>query len=72
MEPSPVPGPPATKGALLERWLPDRLESDPDPMLEERCQVLDEAISKAMSAVTLEEVAGWFSHCGYEPRDQYS
>jgi hypothetical protein len=35
-------------------------------------ETLDEAISEAMSAITLEDVAGWFSHCGYEPRDQYS
>lgn len=35
-------------------------------------EALNEAISEAMSAVTLEDVAGWFSHCGYEPRDQYS
>ncbi len=35
-------------------------------------EALDEAISEAMSAVTLEDVAGWFSHCGYEPRAQYS
>ena len=35
-------------------------------------EALDEAISEAMSAITLEDVAGWFSHCGYEPRDQCS
>jgi hypothetical protein len=35
-------------------------------------EALDEAISQAISAITLEDVAGWFSHCGYEPRDQYS
>ena len=35
-------------------------------------EALNEAISEAMFAVTLEDVAGWFSHCGYEPRDQYS
>lgn len=35
-------------------------------------EALDEAIANAMSAVTLEDVAGWFSHCGYEPQDQYS
>jgi transposase len=35
-------------------------------------EALNEAISEAMSAVTLEDVAGWFSHCGYEPQDQYS
>lgn len=33
---------------------------------------LDEAMGEALGAVTLEDVAGWFSHCGYEPRDQYS
>jgi len=35
-------------------------------------EALNEAISEAMSAVTSEDVAGWFSHCGYEPQDQYS
>jgi transposase len=35
-------------------------------------EALNEAIAEAMSAVTLEDVAGWFSHCGYEPLDQYS
>ena len=35
-------------------------------------EALDETISEAMSAVTLEDVTGWFTHCGYEPRDQYS
>jgi transposase len=35
-------------------------------------EALNEAIAEAMSAVTLEDVAGWFSNCGYEPLDQYS
>jgi transposase len=35
-------------------------------------EALDEAMGEALSAVTLEDVAGWFSHCGYEPRDQHS
>lgn len=35
-------------------------------------EALNEAMGEALSAVTLEDVAGWFSHCGYEPRDQYS
>ncbi len=34
-------------------------------------EALNEAISEAISAITLEDVAGWFSHCGYQPRDQY-
>jgi transposase len=35
-------------------------------------EALVEAISLAISALTLEDVAGWFAHCGYHPRDQYS
>ena len=35
-------------------------------------EALDEAISDALAAVTLEDVEGWFSHCGYEAGDQYS
>ncbi len=35
-------------------------------------EALDEAMGEALSAITLEDVAGWFSHCGYEPRDQHS
>ena len=35
-------------------------------------QALVEAIAKAISALTLEDVAGWFAHCGYYPQDQYS
>src|ERR671911_1149381 len=29
-------------------------------------------IARALSALTLEDVAGWFAHCGYYPQDQYS
>jgi transposase len=35
-------------------------------------QALVEAIALAISAVMLEDVAGWFAHCGYHPQDQCS
>ena len=35
-------------------------------------EALGEAIPDALSSVKLKYVAGWFSHCGYEPQDQYS
>ena len=35
-------------------------------------EALNEVMGEALAAVTLEDVAGWFSHCGYQPRDQYS
>ena len=33
-------------------------------------EALDEAISEAMSAITLEDAAGWFAHAGYWSQDQ--
>jgi transposase len=33
-------------------------------------QALDEAIAEAMEAVGLEDVLGWFTHCGYRLQDQ--
>ncbi len=33
-------------------------------------EALVEAIGRALAAVTLEDVAGWFAHAGYEPQDQ--
>jgi transposase len=33
-------------------------------------EALDEAICEALAAVTPEDAAGWFSHCGYRTQDQ--
>lgn len=33
-------------------------------------EALVEAIARALAAVTLEDVAGWFTHAGYWPQDQ--
>ena len=35
-------------------------------------EALVEAIALAISAITLEDVAGWFAHCGYHLQDQCS
>ena len=35
-------------------------------------EALVEAISLAISAITLEDAVGWFAHCGYHPQDQCS
>jgi transposase len=35
-------------------------------------EALNEAIAAALSEIKLEDVIGWFSHCGYESRGQYS
>jgi transposase len=31
---------------------------------------LDEVVGEALSAVTPQDAAGWFAHCGYRPLDQ--
>jgi uncharacterized protein GlcG (DUF336 family) len=33
-------------------------------------EALIEAIGRALTAVTLEDAAGWFAHAGYRPQDQ--
>ncbi len=33
-------------------------------------EALEEALAAALSAVTHEDAAGWFVHCGYEPQGQ--
>ena len=32
-------------------------------------EALGEAVPDALSSVKLKCVAGWFSHCGYDPQD---
>ena len=34
-------------------------------------EALIEAISEALSAITLGDVVGWFDHCGYQVEVQY-
>lgn len=53
LKPSPVPGPPARKGALLEGWLPAQLESEPDLTLEEHCGAFEEALGVKVSTATM-------------------
>ena len=53
VEPSPIPGPPARKGALLEGWLPGQLENEPDLTLEEHCRAFEEASGVKVSTATM-------------------
>src|SRR5215207_3875992 len=43
VEPKPVPGPPARKGAALEAALPTQAKANPDLTLEEHCELFEEA-----------------------------
>lgn len=53
VEPSPRPGPPARKGALLEQWLPNQLENNPDLTLAEHCESFEEASGVEVSTATM-------------------
>jgi transposase len=53
VEPSPIPGPPARKGALLDGWLPAQLHNEPDLTLEEHCQAFEEASGVEVSTATM-------------------
>ena len=51
--PSPIPGPPARKGALLEEWLPSQLENNPDLTLVEHCEMFEEDCGVKVSTATM-------------------
>ncbi len=51
--PSPRPGPPARKGALLERWLPEQLKNNPDLALAEHCEAFEEDSGVGVSTATM-------------------
>ncbi len=63
---SPIPGPPARKGALLAQWLPGQLEDNPDLTLDEHCEAFEEDCGVKVSRATmcrrisgLPEGGGW-------------
>ncbi len=53
VEPSPIPGPPATKGAMLGKWLPGQLENNPDLTLKEHCEAFEEDSGVKVSTATM-------------------
>lgn len=53
VEPIPIPGPLARKGAVLEGWLPSQLEDDPDLTLREHCEAFEEASGVVVSTATM-------------------
>jgi transposase len=53
VDPKPIPGPPATRGAMLQEWLPGHLHRNPDLTLEERCEAFEEERSVRVSTATM-------------------
>ena len=53
VEPTPIPGPPAKKGSLLEQWLPGKLERESDLTLKEYCAAFEKARGTKVSTATM-------------------
>lgn len=53
VDPKPIPGPPAKKGALLEEWLPSQLRANPDLTLEEHREAFEEERGVKVSTATM-------------------
>lgn len=53
VEPKPIPGRPARKGAVLKRWLPQQLEANDDLTLEEHREAFEEEFGQRVSTSTV-------------------
>ena len=53
LEPKPVPGPPARKGAALEEALPAQVRANPDLTLAEHCEMFEEEGGVGVSTATM-------------------
>jgi transposase len=53
VEPTPIHGPPARKGALLEEWLPGKLAKETDLRLKEYCAAFEQARGVKVSIATM-------------------
>jgi transposase len=51
VEPEPIPGRPARKGAMLREWLPEHLQANDDLTLEEHREAFEERFGEAVSTV---------------------
>jgi transposase len=62
LAPTPVPGPPARKGAVLQELLPARLAAHPDATLADHCGWFFEARREPVSTATMSRAIarlGW-------------
>ncbi len=58
VEPKPVPGPPARKGAALEASLPTQASANPDLTLAEHCELFEEVQGVRVSPATMSRAFG--------------
>ena len=53
VQPEPIPGRPARKGAMLKEWLPEHLQANDDLTLEEHRQAFEEHFGEEVSTSTI-------------------
>ncbi len=53
VEPKAIPGRPARKGTMLQRWLPQQLEANHDLTLEEHREAFEEELGVVVSTSTV-------------------
>ena len=53
VEPEPIPGRPARKGAMLKEWLPKHLKANDDLTLEEHSEAFEEEFAEGVSTSTV-------------------
>jgi len=53
VEPEPIPGRPARKGAMLKEWLPEHLEANDELTLEEHREAFEERFGDEVSTSTI-------------------
>ena len=53
VEPEPIPGRPARKGAMLKEWLPEHLQANGDLTLEEHREAFEEHFGEEVSTSTI-------------------
>jgi transposase len=53
VEPEPIPGRPARKGAMLRGWLPEHLRANDDLTLEEHREAFEERFGEEVSTSTI-------------------
>ena len=53
VQPKPIPGRPARKGAMLKEWLPNQLEANDDLTLEEHREAFEEEFGQQVSTSTI-------------------
>jgi transposase len=68
VDPKPIPGPPATKGAMLQEWLAGHLQRNPDLTLEEHCEAFEEERRVKVSTATMSRSISRLPGGGWPPK----